>query len=241
MFHAIKGRDERQATSPSFFNVEEASAVRGYVRDLKEDRRLRLTDGHIGVISPYNAQVQKIRVALRNQHPGVKVGSVEEFQGQERRVIIISTVRSSVDYVNYDLRHTLGFVSNPRRFNVAITRAQALVIIVGDPDVLGLDPLWRSFLNYIHLEGGWTGRRIGWNPRDNVDRGIGPSGATPAAGAEDYGARMRREGQTEMDELVGRVRALVLSQVPADEDDVQDASGVERVEANADLPWREVE
>jgi hypothetical protein len=36
---------------------------------------------------------------------------------QERRIIIISTVRSSKEFVEYDLRHTLGFVANPRRFN----------------------------------------------------------------------------------------------------------------------------
>jgi hypothetical protein len=39
---------------------------------------------------------------------------------QERRVIIITTVRSSRDYINYDLRYTLGFVANPRRFNGAL-------------------------------------------------------------------------------------------------------------------------
>ncbi|KAG9000495.1 hypothetical protein FRB93_012700 [Tulasnella sp. JGI-2019a] len=246
MFHAIKGKDERQASSPSFFNVDEASAVRSYVNNLKGDRRLRLTDQDIGVISPYNAQCQKIRTAMRNQHPNIKVGSVEEFQGQERRVIIISTVRSSMDYVSYDVRHTLGFVSHPRRFNVAITRAQALVIVVGDPDVLGLDPLWRRFLNYIYLEGGWIGRRIAWDAHEIDDRGpMGPSERATVAGEEagtDYGAQRRNEMETEMDELVGRVRAMVLSQVPADEDDAEDVTGgAERMEANADRPWREVE
>jgi helicase MOV-10 len=39
------------------------------------------------------------------------------IDSQERRVIIITTVRSSRDYINYDLRYTLGFVANPRRFN----------------------------------------------------------------------------------------------------------------------------
>ncbi|KAG9024583.1 hypothetical protein FRB95_011337 [Tulasnella sp. JGI-2019a] len=249
MFHAIKGKDERQASSPSFFNVDEASTVRTYVRELREDGRLRLTDQQIGVISPYNAQCQKIRSVIKHQNPGTKVGSVEEFQGQERRVIIISTVRSSMDYVSYDLRHTLGFVSSPRRFNVAITRAQALVIIVGDPDVLGLDPLWRSFLNYIHIGGGWRGRKIAWDPTEPVDRGPGGphgngggGGGGGRAAGTNYGSQRRKETETEMDELVGRVKAMVLSQVPLDEEDAEDATGgEERMEANADRPWREVE
>jgi helicase MOV-10 len=106
---------------------------------------------------------------------------------QERRVIIITTVRSSRDYINYDLRFTLGFVANSRRFNgephsilgkevylthiclrlvstVAVTRAKALLIIVGDPSVLGLDPLWRAYLNTVHAGGGWRGRPIPWDP-----------------------------------------------------------------------------
>jgi helicase MOV-10 len=107
---------------------------------------------------------------------------------QERRVIIITTVRSSRDYINYDLRYTLGFVANPRRLNggsrrlifqsdvpyiscltVAVTRAKALLIIVGDPLVLGLDPVWREYLNSIHAGGGWRGRRIPWDPREPVN------------------------------------------------------------------------
>lgn len=76
-------------------------------------------DEQIGVITPYHAQALKIRALLKKSPKGqkIKVGSVEEFQGQERRAIIISTVRSSRDFVSYDLRHTLGFVANPRRFN----------------------------------------------------------------------------------------------------------------------------
>jgi helicase MOV-10 len=53
---------------------------------------------------------------------------------------------------------------------VAVTRAKALLIIVGDPLVLGLDPLWREYLNTVHAEGGWRGQPIPWDPEESVDR-----------------------------------------------------------------------
>jgi hypothetical protein len=59
-----------------------------------------------------------------------------EFQGSERRVIIISTTRSNPDMVAFDARHHLGFIANPQRFNVAVTRAQALLVVVGNPLLL---------------------------------------------------------------------------------------------------------
>ena len=40
---------------------------------------------------------------------------------------------------------------------MAVTRAQALLVVVGNPAVLGLDPLWRSFLNWVYTRGGWAG------------------------------------------------------------------------------------
>ena len=55
-------------------------------------------------------------------------------------------------------------ISSPRCATVAVTRAKALLIIVGDPLVLGLDPLWRAYLNSVHAGGGWRGRQIPWDP-----------------------------------------------------------------------------
>ena len=90
------------------------------------------------MITPYRRQVQKIRQKLRKDEKTkeVMVGSTEEFQGQERRVIIVSTVRSSPEYVYTDNQYKLGFLKNPKRFNVAITRAKALLIVVGNPHIL---------------------------------------------------------------------------------------------------------
>jgi len=60
---------------------------------------------------------------------------------------------------------------------VAVTRAKALLIIVGDPLVLGLDPLWRTYLNEVHAGGGWRGRAIPWDPLEPVN----PDGGYDAA------------------------------------------------------------
>jgi helicase MOV-10 len=51
---------------------------------------------------------------------------------------------------------------------VAITRAQALLIVIGDTEVLGKDELWRTFLNYIVSSGGWTGKTPSWKQKDEV-------------------------------------------------------------------------
>ena len=61
----------------------------------------------------------------------IKVGSVEEFQGQQRRVIIVTTVRSNTEWIKSDQKHCLGFLAQPKRFNVALTRAQSLLIVIG--------------------------------------------------------------------------------------------------------------
>lgn len=49
---------------------------------------------------------------------------------------------------------------------VAITRAQALLIVVGDPEVLGKDELWRTFLNYVKSRNGWTGKMHSWQTEE---------------------------------------------------------------------------
>ncbi|KAL7534989.1 hypothetical protein ACHAXR_006195 [Thalassiosira sp. AJA248-18] len=159
VFHGIEGEDMREANSPSWFNAEEAQIVKMYVDLLiKDTRRNRCKPEDIGIITPYHRQVQKIRMLLSaHGYSDCKVGSVEEFQGSERPVIIISTVRSTVEYISFDIKHKLGFLSNEKRFNVAITRAQALLIMIGNPFTLENDPNWRSIIDHALDGGGYTG------------------------------------------------------------------------------------
>ncbi len=82
---------------------------------------------------------------------------------------------------------------------VAVTRAKALLIIIGDPTVLSLDPLWRSFLNYIHKHGGWRGLPISWDPDADVDETGG------------YDCAIREAAQEEMNEFTRQMGSMTLT------------------------------
>ncbi|NWU50070.1 M10L1 helicase, partial [Dromas ardeola] len=170
IFHGVCGEDRREAKSPSFFNTAEIEVLVHYLKKLLQSRGKgacpSVSPKEVGIISPYRKQVEKIRKAITSLDPVLrtlpdikllKVGSVEEFQGQERRVILISTVRSCSEYLQLDQTFSLGFLKNPKRLNVAITRAKALLIVVGNPAVLSKDRHWQRFLRYCREEGGYTG------------------------------------------------------------------------------------
>ncbi|XP_069617839.1 helicase MOV-10 [Ranitomeya imitator] len=167
IFHHVMGKDEREGNSPSFFNVFEIQVLMSYLHDLLETQGkkgvAKLSPTEIGIITPYRKQVEKIRKAVGKEFHAVtgikdlKIGSVEEFQGQERKVILISTVRSCMDYVTFDEEFSLGFLKNPKRFNVSITRAKALLIMVGNAIILQKDPIWSRFLKFCTDKGGVRG------------------------------------------------------------------------------------
>lgn len=160
IFHGVQGEDKREPKSPSFFNPQEIKKVVSYVDSILSTKHNRIPPAEIGVITPYRKQVQKIKEQLRrneNRQSEIKVGSVEEFQGQERRVIILSTVRSNTEHLQHDAKFNLGFLCNPKRFNVAVTRAKALMIIIGNPRILCLDNSWRAILQHCMRNGGYTG------------------------------------------------------------------------------------
>ncbi|KAK6623465.1 hypothetical protein RUM43_009317 [Polyplax serrata] len=155
IFHAIVGENQREPATPSFFNPHEVWETVTYTKKLYE-AGLKCSD--IGIITPYVQQVRKLRHvldALKIAQP--KIGTVEEFQGQERNVIIISAVRSSTKRISSNIREMLGFLACPQRLNVALTRARALLIILGNPLFLAKDPHWKTVIEYCQSNKSFTG------------------------------------------------------------------------------------
>ncbi|XP_033918819.1 RNA helicase Mov10l1 [Melopsittacus undulatus] len=157
IFHGVRGSEIRESRSPSWFNPVEAVQVMRYCSHLARSENTAVPVTDIGVITPYRKQVEKIRLLLRSiDLADIKVGSVEEFQGQEYMAVILSTVRSCEGLFG-DAKYSLGFLFNPKRFNVAVTRAKALLIVVGNPDVLAKDPCFCALLEYSLMNGAYVG------------------------------------------------------------------------------------
>ncbi|XP_055011707.1 RNA helicase Mov10l1 [Boleophthalmus pectinirostris] len=158
LFHGVRGTEMREGNNPSWFNPVEVVQVIFYCCQLAKKLYEPVNPSDIGIIAPYRKQCEKIRLLLNKVGlSDIKVGSVEEFQGREYLVIILSTVRSNESVPSDDLQSSLGFLSNPKRFNVAITRSKALLIIVGNPHILIQDPCFRCLLEYSFINGAYLG------------------------------------------------------------------------------------
>jgi uncharacterized protein len=114
---------------------EEVARVKAIYQELlgrpyrdKDGKECPLTITDFLFIAPYNAQVRALKAALPE---GVRVGSVDKFQGQEAPVCILSLCSS---YGEYGSRG-LAFIFDRNRINVAISRAQCLAVVVADPRI----------------------------------------------------------------------------------------------------------
>ena len=96
-------------------------------------------------ISPYAGQVMLAKEMLPDN---VRISTIDSFQGQEQENILISLVRSNED-------NHIGFLSDYRRMNVAITRAKEQLFIIGDSATLGNDKFYKSLLEYIETNGSY--------------------------------------------------------------------------------------
>ena len=100
-----------------------------------------------GVIAPYRHQVELLReaigtdTALQSLLPAITVNTIDSFQGQERDAIYISLTRSNAE-------NTIGFLSELRRTNVALTRARKKLVVIGDSATLSGFPFYSDFIQY---------------------------------------------------------------------------------------------
>eukprot|EP00908_Phaeocystis_cordata_P015619 Transcript_2678.p1 GENE.Transcript_2678~~Transcript_2678.p1 ORF type:complete len:208 (-),score=109.04 Transcript_2678:69-692(-) len=106
-----------------------------------------LSAAELGVITPYAAQVAALQRALqalpaRLGAAAVEVSSVDGFQGREKELIFISTVRANA-------ARRIGFVADERRLNVMITRARRGLVVFGAAGTLEADATWRAYLQWL--------------------------------------------------------------------------------------------
>jgi DNA replication ATP-dependent helicase Dna2 len=124
-------------------NKSQATVVRNLVGEL---RRLGVAARDIGVIAPYRAQVGAIRARLvASGETGVLVDTVDRFQGGERSVIFYSFGGGGT--ASWGGRGP-DFLADPNRLNVALTRAQHKLIILGNRAALEEIPLLRRLVAY---------------------------------------------------------------------------------------------
>ncbi len=130
--------EKRQENSRSTSNPEE-------LRIVAENAENWIGKGQSAVfISPYSSQVELAKEELKD----IEVSTIDSFQGQEADVIILSLVRSNND-------GKIGFLSDYRRMNVALTRAKKKLIVIGDSATLANDKFYKEFVEYAEEVGGY--------------------------------------------------------------------------------------
>jgi predicted DNA helicase len=134
--------EEQSSDSFSYSNASEAALTRQKVEQLLA-AGVSATD--IGVITPYAAQVRRLRDLLPED---VEVGSVDGFQGREKEAIVISLVRSN-------LAGNVGFLAETRRMNVALARARRKLIVIGDSATITAHPFYERLLAYFDTIGAY--------------------------------------------------------------------------------------
>ncbi len=146
------GYDEKvEEGSRSTFNEEEGTLLLRHLNDLVEKlgtEKIMEENITFGVITPYKAQVRFLsehylhHEALKAVESQITIDSVDAFQGRERDVIYISLVRSND-------KGEIGFLSDTRRMNVAMTRAKMVLVMTGDTATLGNHPFYSAVLDYV--------------------------------------------------------------------------------------------
>ncbi|MBK9209367.1 MAG: AAA family ATPase [Anaerolineales bacterium] len=133
--------EETEPNGDSRLNPLEAELVIKKVNELIE---AGVSADMIAVISPYSAQVRYLRERL----PEIEIDSVDGFQGREKEVVIVSLVRSNRE-------GEVGFLSDTRRMNVALTRARRKLIVIGDSATITSHGFYQRMVNYFESIGAY--------------------------------------------------------------------------------------
>jgi len=133
-FYNSTGGEEISASGTSYLNRTEASNIEKLVTYFL---KAGVKPHQIGVITPYEGQRAYICSVFQRQtafshkaYEEIEVASVDSFQGREKDFILLSCVRSNQN-------QGIGFLNDPRRLNVALTRAKYGLVICGNAKVLG--------------------------------------------------------------------------------------------------------
>lgn len=162
-FRGVIGEDRSIAVETgwggdnSWSNPVEANEVSQIVQCLVSNG---VSPQSIGIMAAFRAQVVSIRQLLRKQNLGtVNVGIVEDYQAVEREVIIISLTRSNEEFVKDDADRRVGLFHQPKRMNVALTRSEKVLIVVGNPNLMEKDLAWKEWLKFCFEHGLWYGAK----------------------------------------------------------------------------------
>ena len=147
------GFDEAVETEgDSKLNDAEAGIVAAHIERLIA---AGVVPGDIAVITPYNAQVDRLRARLEDVYPGLEIGSVDGFQGREKEAVVLSFVRSNE-------RGEVGFLADDRRTNVAVTRARRHLALVCDSATVSRHPFLARLVEHCQAHGEY---RSAWEYR----------------------------------------------------------------------------
>jgi ATP-dependent RNA/DNA helicase IGHMBP2 len=134
--------EELEEDTGSRYNLGEADWVSKTTDKLLS---LGVNPEAIGIITPYSGQVRRLRDVLKLEG---EIDSVDGFQGREKEVIIYSLVRSNPE-------GQIGFLSDIRRTNVALTRARRKLVIIGDSATLSANPFYQRLVGYLEEIGAY--------------------------------------------------------------------------------------
>ena len=153
-FYHIIGKEEFSASGTSYINRQEADFIELLVKTFM---KYTVKPEQIGIITPYEGQRCYILSHLMKNfisNNDIEVASVDSFQGREKDYIILSCVRSN-DH------NGIGFLDDPRRINVALTRARYGLVIVGNSISLNKHQLWTNLLYHYKEMGLLVERQLG--------------------------------------------------------------------------------